>query len=123
MKCARKACDNPINTRGYYNIKNDNTVNGRNYCVACGRSIVEFNPGIEYNVVLENRMADPNQWDDSGLSSAQYLKETIASGNYIAGQRQAEIDWQNDTIHSEEFENEDFEKGYTDRIKGLSVGF
>lgn len=47
--CSRKACN--ISLRyGHYNIKNDNTVSGRNYCGKCGRKIVGLNPGIEYKV-------------------------------------------------------------------------
>jgi hypothetical protein len=53
MVCERISCKFPL-THGHYNIKNNNTDAGRNYCVACGRKIVELNPGIEYGVFDRN---------------------------------------------------------------------
>ncbi len=49
MNCERTACKVPL-THGHYNIKNNNTDAGRNYCIKCGRKIVEYNPGIEHKV-------------------------------------------------------------------------
>ena len=47
--CSRTRCNNSLRY-GHYNIKNDNTDAGRNYCGKCGPKIVELNPGIEYKV-------------------------------------------------------------------------
>lgn len=50
--CSRKACNNFLEY-GYYNIKNDNTFGGRDYCIKCGRKIIDLNPSIEYHLFNE----------------------------------------------------------------------
>lgn len=50
-KCCRTACKQRINVEsGWYNIDNNGTVEGRDYCLPCGRKIVEYNVGIPHTV-------------------------------------------------------------------------
>lgn len=46
--CGRTACQAPIGDDAFFLIKNDTGGRSRSYCVTCGRSIVEANPGIEH---------------------------------------------------------------------------
>jgi hypothetical protein len=52
-KCERTACPNSLDY-GLYNIMNNNSDKGRNYCISCGRKIVELNEGIPFAVYDKN---------------------------------------------------------------------
>ena len=55
LVCARKACQRPLD-RGCYAIYNEpSTGIPRKYCVRCGRTIVEANPGIRHEISVPVR--------------------------------------------------------------------
>jgi hypothetical protein len=62
------------------------------------------------------------QADNAMQQTTDYSKENIITNSeYNNGKQKAEVDWENDCIHDEVFENSEFEQGYTDRIKELSL--